>query len=559
MARSGRTGRHAMQCLAALCLAALLPALASALEATVDRYRVNLGDSLRLTLSADGSADLADVDLAPLERDFEILQRSSSSSTRIINDRTTRERALALEITPRREGTLSIPPLAAGGEQTAPLVIEVEPAPTAGDPDATVLFTAELDRESVYVQQQVLLTLRIQQAIALDDRSVTELSVDGAFVKPLGQNSFQRDDGNRRWLVHEIRYAIFPEQSGTLEIPAQTFAAQVRQGSRSLFDLRNGPRLSRKSEALSVAVRARPDSFPGQTWLPAEQLTIEESWSQPPETLATGESVTRTVTLTGEGLQGAQLPPVRFPATQGLKYYPDQPQIEDAEGAGGVIGVRTDSAALVPVAPGTYQVPELRVPWWDTTADRLRWAVLPGREIRVNPAAGAAAAAGGTVSRTAEALPPEPLPKGPWPWIAAACAAGWLLTAGLWWHSRRRPPPALESADGVAASERQAWKTLRTALAGGEPDVCRRQLAAWLRTLPDARPRDPLTAQARAFGGEALADAVAALDSALFGPAGSRWDPQALEGAAREARRRAGGTGPKADDSALPPLYPGAG
>ncbi|WP_052094422.1 BatD family protein, partial [Pseudohaliea rubra] len=384
MAKSGRAWLQAL-----LLSTALLPGLAAALEATVDRYRVNLGDSLRLTLRSDGTVDPADADLAPLNRDFEILQRSSSSSTRIINGRSSREVALELEITPRREGTLSIPPLAAGGEQTAPLVIEVEPAPAAGNPDATVLFTAELDQDSGYVQQQLLLTLRIQQAIALDDRSVTELKLDGAFVKALGQNSFQRDDGQRRWLVHEIRYAIFPEQSGTLEIPAQTFTARVRQGSRSLFDLRSGPRLSRQSEPLTVTVRPRPDRFPGQSWLPAAGLSLEESWSRPPDQLATGESVTRTVTLTGRGLQGAQLPPVTFPATRGLKYYPDQPQIEDAEGSGGVIGVRTDSAALVPVAPGRYEVPELRIPWWDTEADRLRWAVLPGREIRVTPAASA--------------------------------------------------------------------------------------------------------------------------------------------------------------------------
>ena len=82
-----------------------------------------------------------------------------------------------------------------------------------------MLFSAELDRDSVYVQQQVLLTLRIQQAIALDDRSVTELKLDGAFVKPLGQNSFQRDDGSRaRWAaasggsasVEEIQVHMMP-------------------------------------------------------------------------------------------------------------------------------------------------------------------------------------------------------------------------------------------------------------------------------------------------------------------------------------------------------------
>ena len=53
--------------------------------------------------------------------------------------------------------------------------------------DEPVLFEAEVDRDSVYVQGQVILTLRLQQAINLDGRSISELELDNAFVKPLEQ------------------------------------------------------------------------------------------------------------------------------------------------------------------------------------------------------------------------------------------------------------------------------------------------------------------------------------------------------------------------------------
>ena len=303
----------------------------------------------------------------------------------------------------------------------------------------------------MYVQQQIILTLTLQQGIALDDRSVTELDLDNAYVKPLGQNSYQRSSGGRRRLVHEIRYAVFPEQSGTLTIPAQTFAGRARQGSRSLFDLDSGRRITRDSEAITIEVRPRPSSFPGAVWLPASELEIEESWSREPDDMTTGDSVTRTVTVTATGLQGAQLPPLDFPDLPGLKYYPDKPSIEEAEADTGIVGLRTDSAALVPVRPGVYRIPEVRIPWWDTEEDRLRYAVLPGREISVKPAASGGDRDETGTGRHRRRLPPPvagPQPSADaardgnlWPWISGFLGLGWLLTAGAlgWvlWRQRR--------------------------------------------------------------------------------------------------------------------------
>ncbi|TCO75618.1 BatD family protein [Chromatocurvus halotolerans] len=551
----------------------LLPALALAdLTATIDRTQVRLGDSLQLTLSSDGVTDPATADLSPLARDFEILQQSSRSSTQIVNGTTTREKALVIELVPRRAGELEIPALFAGGERTQPIPLQVSEATGGPASDEQVVFTASVDSDSVYVQQQVILTLTLQQGIALDDRSVTELKLDDAYVKALGQNSYQRSSGGRRWLVHEIRYAIFPEQSGTLTIPAQTFAGRARQGSRSLFDLDSGPRISRNSEAITLEVKPRPSSFPGSTWLPASSLEIEESWSREPDGLATGDSVTRTVTVTGEGLQGAQLPPLEFPDTQGLKYYPDKPSIEEAETDTGVIGLRTDSAALVPVRPGVYRIPEVRIPWWDTVEDRLRYAVLPGREISVDTAAGDSADSSPTEAPRAQAAPGEngrqpALTQGSnnrWAWISGVLALCWLLTAAalgrmVWQRRQREPEPA---ATAPAPREPAAWKQLQAACAAGRPGPAREALRRWLQTLPPPASSQTPLAFAASLQDSVLHGAVGDLDRALYGISGKpdAWDGNALLLAAASARQRYLKGSEAADahrTASLPSLYPG--
>lgn len=552
-----------------LCLCVLVFAAAGswgAVTASIDRNRVALGDTLRLTITATDDENLGDIDLQPLAEDFEILQRSNSSKTSYINGNFSSTRELLLDITPRRQGELEIPPLRVGAQRTSGLPVTVAPPPRGAAADQNLVFEAELDRNSVYVQGQVILTLRLQQAINLDDRNITQLELDDAFVRPLEQNSFQRTINGRPWLVHEIRYAIFPEHSGTLEIPSQRFSARESTPRRSLFDLGGGGRQVRRStEPLTIEVLPRPASFPGSEWLPAGELALEETWSTPPEQLRVGESATRTITIRGEGLQGAQLPPVLFPATEGLKYYPDQPVITDSESATGLVGTRVDSAAVVPTRPGRWQIPELRIPWWDTNSNELRYAVLPGREIEV---AAAEAGATGTAPVTAPASAPAPA-LGPgsgtaipiiasesnhlWQILTAVTGTGWLLTLlYLAWsrHRRAAPPPR----DADKPGEQEAFRELLAACSASDPRRARQAVVRWSAAL-HSRPGLTSLAQAAAVHDDAaMSAALESLNTALYGGRASHWDGSALVEAARPLRKRYRG-GVQRDEPSLQ-LYP---
>ena len=234
----------------------------AALHASLDRYRIAMGDTVRLTLSSDDDRDPGDADLRALEEHFEILQRSTSVNTQIINGQRSQENRLVLELTPRKQGSFVIPPFEIRGVRSEALSVEVGPAPKMQGADEIVVFEAEVDRDSLYVQGQLLLTFRIQQAVNLESRSITDLSIPGAYVESLGQNSFQRTINGRPWLVHEVRYAVFPETSGELLIPAQTFSGRLGSGRRTLFDTRPAGRLIRRqTEELRVDVMP-PRRFP---------------------------------------------------------------------------------------------------------------------------------------------------------------------------------------------------------------------------------------------------------------------------------------------------------
>ncbi|MEM9759443.1 MAG: BatD family protein [Pseudomonadota bacterium] len=535
-----------------LCLSLLSPATQAALYASLDRYSIALGDTVRLTLRSDGDGDPADADLSALQDIFEILQRSSSVSTRIVNGERSQNRELLLDLTPRREGDVVIPPFEVDGELSEALAVTIAPPPKAEADDEIVTFEAEVDRDRLFVQGQLLLTLRVQQAVNLESRSITELDLDNAFVETLGQNSFQRMIEGRPWLVHEIRYAIFPEASGELRIPAQTFTGRMGSGRRTLFDTRPSGRLIRRqTEGIVIPVLPRPAAFPDATWLPAADLNIEEQWSGDLDNLRIGDSVTRTVTLSATGLQGAQLPPLPWTGVDGLRAYPDQPNINDVKDDSGVTGVRSDSVALVAVGDGEFELPAVEVPWWDTGSNTLRVARLPARRVRVLPNAPPAGDVPAPNAAPATAAASAPAASSAWRWISMFCALGWIITSLGWWRSRQTPAPVRD-----APAQRKSPQALLRACRSGDPAQARQELLAWLRG--QAYP-GPLASWLREQDSPELSNAVDELEAALYRGRGDRgeagageWDGSRLAAAIETL----GGRRAKPVPDDLPALYP---
>ena len=86
---------------------------------------------------------------------------------------------------------------------------------SAGGGDS-VRFSIDIDKQSVYIQEQIVLTVTIEQAINLDGAEVTQLELENAIVEELTRRNFQRQINGRLWRVTQLRYAIYPQQRGTL-------------------------------------------------------------------------------------------------------------------------------------------------------------------------------------------------------------------------------------------------------------------------------------------------------------------------------------------------------
>lgn len=424
-------------------------------------------------------------------------------------------------------------------ENAAPLAAEIRPA---SQQQASVFMEASLDQSSVYVQAQAVLTVRVLHAIPLyDDSQFSPIELLDARVETLGKpRAYEQEINGVLYGVQEVRYALFPQRSGVLALPALQFNATALD-THTPGDMRGHP-IQVQSAPLTLTVRPRPSNYPsGQPWLPARQLQLHEDWTPDLTTqVRAGEPITRTIRLRAEGLSAAQLPELNAAlALRGARVYPEKPQLRDVITEAGFVGNREESVAFIPLTGGTLEIPARELLWWNTAEERLERLQLPARQFQVE------------ALRSAEgnsALKVELFSGLVWPWQAGC--AGLLLTNvitwRLWRRAKRRPVVNNRSTALVQPSNLKATQEdLRRACVSNNPHAARQALDAWARN-------QPYTLAELATRHPPLSEALNALNSVLYSASGQEWQGEKLW----DAIHRLPVNGPTDDGSSLPPLYP---
>ncbi len=529
-------------------------ASAEGLRASVDRTRVNAGETVELMLESDDATLFGKPDLSPLNTLFSVLGTRQVNRLTSLDGEARATTRWIVSLQPRQSGYVVIPPLQLGDQQSQPITLQVleRSDNPAADSLAPVFIDASLDQESVYVQAQSVLTLRIYHSVSLyDDSSLSPLQMADARVEQLGEpRTYETDIGGVRHGVIELRYAIYPQQSGELTIPAQAFSATVADRSRSNDYLPFGPRTGTitrvNSPSIPLTVKPRPTDYPSDApWLPARALSLAEAWSPEPDNVKVGDSLTRSLMLKVDGLSSAQLPPIATTQIEGLRRYPDQAQLSNENSEAGLIGSREEREALVPSREGTLQLPAVEVVWWNTQSDRLERTSLPARSVAV--AANADLAPQPQPADALQGARVEGPPLWPWQLSSLLLALTTALGFGLWWHARRQP--AVQRAVQVGPSPRTLLDDLKRACQANDTQATRHALDAWARQQPET-----LADMAARF--EPLSTALDGLNGALYSETGQHWQGEDLWRAVRNLPTAEATQDSAQEPSPLPPLYP---
>ncbi|MDB5981758.1 MAG: hypothetical protein JWQ69_2773 [Pseudomonas sp.] len=541
-----------------LCCMALLAQTvhAATLVASVDRARLNTGETVELTLESDDPTLFGKPDLSALASDFTVQDTRQVNHLTTLNGNSQATTRWIITLLPKQNGTVQIPSLQLGELKSQPITLQVVPGDSqeSSTPLAPVFIDASLDQDRVYVQAQVVLTLRVYHSVSLfDDSNLTPLLISDARIEKLGDSrTYEKLINGIRHGVIEIRYAIYPQHSGELLIPAQVFSATMVQDAQAQAQgqaqgqgtPKPGKLVHVSTAEIALTVKAQPADYPADTpWLPARSLSLSEAWNPEPEHSQVGDSLTRSLTIKAEGLSSAQLPPLPATNVPGLRRYPDQPQLANLASERGFIGSREEREALVPTRTGAIDLPTVDVVWWNTHEDHLEHSSLPARTLQVasNPSLSV-----DTPVSTNNGLSASGPPLWPWQLSTLILALTTLTGFGLWWRARWQP--AVARVVQAGPSPRTVLDELKRASLANDPQATRQALDAWARQQPET-----LADMAARF--VPLSDALDELNGALYSEGGHSWQGEELWRAIRTlpAGER---TQDPTTDASLPPLYP---
>ena len=545
----------------------------SAVIAEVDRRSIGFGETLQLIIRSDQRVTSASPETSLLSQDFDILSTSQSTRQSIINGRREFSSEWLYTITPKKEGNVTIPAIELAGQFTQPISINVGPA-SQGSTDSAVFLTSELDTQKVYVQQQAILTLRVFHSVALGrGASLSEPSIPDAIIKKLNDSEYQTRIDGREYRVFEQKFAIFPQRSGTLDIPPSLLNATIptRRNGRLLLDpfANNGQMIRLMSEPLSLEVLPQDSRYRGEHWLPAKDLRILDDLNGGSLTLNVGDSLTRTITVIADGLLGAQIPPLAIPAIEGLKFYPDQPVVSDGEGDK-IVGSYTQSYAIIATKEGQFTLPEQQLTWWDSQQQKTKIATLPSKTLTVNTSSKVPVTEPNTP--TTAILPSAEERFEPnnseidasvnqtsaendslW-WIAIAILASlWFLSSIVAWHFWRRTKESTTAVRPfIDEAHSNPVKSVQKACQTKDPALILSALREWAVFTTGLKDLDKAIA---VVGDEILKQQVDTLQRALFKPADKGDIATAI--ATIETRiKHLHNKGKRQQVSSLQPLYP---
>ncbi len=510
-----------------------------------DRDEVDLNDSFTISFRAVGSID-DEPDFSPIEKDFSIVSKQRRRNISINNGSKISTQEWIVEVMARRDGVLIIPAINFGKDkspETKVLVRNIPASSGQAGPNENIFIEIETLPEQSWVQAQIIYTVRLFRAVNTYNSSLSEPEMTGGQMisEKLEDKQYETTRNNRRYIVLERRYALFPQASGEFTIEPIIFSGQVNQQSRNSFDPfgRNSRTVQRVSRPINLTIKPIPNEYSGMTWLPAKKIEISEKWMKNVLKLEAGEPVTRTIVIKAEGLSSEQLPEIVMQEMSDFKTYPDQPELHNQSSDEGVLGIRQEKSAIIPNKAGEFVLPAVEMTWWNTQTGKMETAQLPERVINVLPSSSSVEEPADVVVDTQpqESTELSPLESstdshiqsaGYWPWIALILAMAWLLTLWAWWNAKRIKTILVEQPIVKAnLSERQNLRTLREKIKLNDATQVKESLLIWGRSVWPENSPTSLNELGERCGADIHVE-VSKLNQSLYGSSAEEWDGERL-------------------------------
>lgn len=342
--------------------------LASGLTITPEQERVELGKPIWLTLRSDQTrVSLDTLDLSPWQ-DKVVLPRSYSANP-VDNQKS---QIMKLKVYPFHEGTLTLPGLHFLYQTTRALNINVIPA-LDGKQHLPIDFQCHVSTHQPWQQQQVIVACRISMANAYavftqpgmerrDDVQVFDMQVRQHTSK----------EHNVKRTGYELGWVVTPLRAGKLQLQLPPIQ-YVHDGvvTRQFY-----------LPTQHFEVRVRPAWLPGT--IPVGRVRVSH-YGISGMILNTDVLNHVRLDMQLDGMPVASIPSyaLQLHSNQSLHFYASQRKLDSTIGSDGIHHQLTEDIPMVAKQVGFYQLPDIRLQYFDPHSGLLKTSLIPGSTILI--------------------------------------------------------------------------------------------------------------------------------------------------------------------------------
>lgn len=379
-------------------------AFAAEFSASVNRTELALNHSLVLKLKLSDTTAKSTPDFSKLKNTFNIVATSQYSSTTIINTKSSTITEWNLTLKAKKEGNVTIPAItvdtSSGKLNTKELTVKIAPAEPllSIDKNSGIFVESSVDNKKPYKFEPFFYTIRLCTKHDVKNVIFSPLELADVSVKPNGSYNIYPDKYKGEFVnVIELSYIITPLKSGRITIPGTkitgVYTTRHGMGIASLFDSifesdQHSMTVTNSEEFVIESKESRIEVLPPAVnitpWLPAKSISLREDMNK--GDLMVGKPITRTVTITANGLRGNQLPSIAGEIdSEDYKIYAETPEITDNIEQTVITSSRKETYTIIPQKSGKITLPPIEIKWWNVKKSKLEHTTLLAKTLQIMP------------------------------------------------------------------------------------------------------------------------------------------------------------------------------
>ena len=362
-----------------------------AVNVSVDRQRLQKGDVLQLMIEVSGAKNFPKIELDEINNNFDFVGGPyEQTSIEFINGKMKDTKTLTWTLSPRKIGNLTIPAIqgSINGKRFVSKPIKIMVANNLKDSsEKSVFILAEVDKESVYLGEQITLTYKLYKDLNTKISGIDQFQMpdfNGFWVEEIFtpqrlqyQSKNVLFEGRKYQVANLGQRALFPIASSQHIIPPVSIKTQIEKKKKKTkrdpffdpffnsFFTETKTKIIRSNKK-TITIKQFPEPKPNDFNGAVGDFKINVAIDQ--KEIEVNNGIMFTIFLEGTGNLGLfTLPKVEFP--QALEAFPPNDDYKKDVFRNQITGSQKLEYVLIPRRPGHFEIPIIKMSYFNLKLD----------------------------------------------------------------------------------------------------------------------------------------------------------------------------------------------